>query len=140
MDVGGRGALRFVQGEQELGVELDFLRAHGAKASPPADDVSRDGEEPRARLLRPVAAPQRAKGVQERSLGDVLCLVGIAHVAQHRAVNLAPVPTVDPLEGTIGIHECFMPENSLLKRVSLKPLPSYDDTRRTPRPKRVALS
>ena len=111
MDVGGRGTFRIVEGEEELGVcfELDFLRPLGAEASPPADDVSRDGVEPSARLLRPVAAPQGAERVQKRRLGDILRLVGIAQLAEHRAVDLAPVPPVDPFEGAIGIHESFMP-------------------------------
>jgi hypothetical protein len=48
-----------------------------------------------------VAAPHCAKGVQERGLRDVLGLVGVAHVAQHRPVHLAPVPSVDSLERAI---------------------------------------
>ena len=98
-----------VQREQVLRVELDLLGPLGAKPGAAADDVAGDGEKPRARLLRHVAASHGSKGVQERGLRDVLGLVGIAHVAKHRPVHLAPVPTIDPLERAIRVHECVMP-------------------------------
>ena len=109
MDVLRRRALVVVQREQELRVELDLLRSLGAKLGAAADDVAGDGEEPRSRLLRRVAASHGSKGVQKGGLRDVLGLVGIAYVAEHRPVHLAPVPTVDPLERAIRVHESVMP-------------------------------
>ena len=111
MDVLRRRALFVVQREQELRVELDLLGPLGAKPGAAADNVAGDGQKPRARLLRRVAASHGPKGVQERGLRDILGLVGIAHVAEHRPVHLASVPTIDPLEGAIRVHDCVMPPN-----------------------------
>jgi hypothetical protein len=109
MDVRRGRAVVLVQGEQELRVELDLLRPLATKPGAAADDVTGDGKEPGARLLRRIAAAHRPEGVQERSLRDVLGLIRIAHVAQHRPVYLAPVPTVDPLERAIRVHGLVMP-------------------------------
>ena len=109
MDVLRRRPLIVVQREQVLRVELHLLGPLGAKPGAAADNVAGDGEEPGAGLLRHVAAAHGPKGVQERSLRDILGLVGIAHVAKHRPVHLAPVPTIDPLEGAICVHDCVMP-------------------------------
>jgi hypothetical protein len=82
----------------ELGVELHLRRAQGAGTKAPAADVPRDGEKPRARALGPVAAAERAVGVQERHLRDVLGLVWVAEIAQERAVHARTVRPVQSLE------------------------------------------
>jgi hypothetical protein len=104
-DIRRRRPLRVVQREEQVGVELDLLRTLGAKPRAAANDVAGDGQEPGLGLLRAVTSAHGPEGVQERRLGDVLGFFGIADVAQHRSVHLAPVPAVDPLERAIRVHE-----------------------------------
>jgi len=102
-DVVGRRALA-IRCRDELGVELDLQRPGSARAEPPARGVLGDGQEPGLRLLRLIPAAQRPVGVEEGRLSDVLGLVGISHVPQDEAVDVALVARVKALQVTPGLH------------------------------------
>jgi hypothetical protein len=101
-----------------LGIERDLLGSQGLSLVPPLDDVSRDRHEPGPWLLRLLAPADRAEGVQERDLGDVLGLVRVTHVPEDCAVHIAPVPSIEPFERLIprhqlsvrGAHGVYMPK------------------------------
>ena len=86
-------------------VELDLARSRLLLPEALLDRVARDREEPVRRLSRAHALLERAIGVQERRLRDVL---GVGVVAEHRvrvAVDLravAPVEVVDLARGEVA--------------------------------------
>src|SRR5262249_20724882 len=84
-------------------LEGDLGRTSRRLPEPLATDVVGDRDQPVLRLLRPVALlDERAVGVEEGCLRDVL---GVSGVAQHRegvAIHIPDVPRVHPLEGPVG--------------------------------------
>jgi hypothetical protein len=82
-------------------VELHLLRPPRVGAEALQADVVRDRDEPVERRARVLAPFDRAEGVHERRLGDVL---GVRPVAEHSVrvpVDVRPVPAVQPLEGAV---------------------------------------
>src|SRR4029453_1120675 len=82
--------------------ELDLLRAAGRVAEALPAGVVCDLDQPVVRAMRALAALERAVGVEERRLGDVL---GVALVVEDRervAVNGVDMPTVELFQGELG--------------------------------------
>src|SRR6266511_1236605 len=82
----------------DLPIERDLLGPPRKRLITAAHDVARDCDEPGTRLVGLLAPPDRPKGVHESDLRDVLGLVGISDVPQDRAVYVASVAPVEPLE------------------------------------------
>jgi hypothetical protein len=120
-DLTGSRTVHFGHRDDHLGVESDLLRAPGEIPIAPSADIARNRDEPGPGLLRLFAAANRAEGVQESNLGDVLCFVRIAHITQHGSVDIAPVLAIEPLERSIalkpllkrGAHAPYMPTGDI---------------------------
>src|SRR5207253_6488645 len=78
--------------------ELDLPRAAPRLAEALPADVVGNRDQPVLQLLRPLAALERAVGVQEGRLRRVLGLAGIAQHGERVAVHVAGVAPVDALE------------------------------------------
>jgi len=82
----------------EIVVQHDFERSPRSLAVSLPADVPRDRDQPASRRAWALARPERAEGVQERRLGDVLRLVEVANDAERVPVHVGNVPLVQPLE------------------------------------------
>jgi hypothetical protein len=95
---------RGVVGDERVGevlLERDLVRPPGRLAKPLPADVVRDRDQPVARGRRALAAPVSAVRVQERGLGDVLCVGGVAKDREHIVVHVGDVSPVEALEGAV---------------------------------------
>jgi hypothetical protein len=85
----------------ELVLKLHLVRpARECPVAPPRG-VLCDAEEPGARLLGCMAAPESPIGVEKRTLGDLLRVGSVPDIAKDEAVHLGKVPPVEPLERTV---------------------------------------
>ena len=83
-------------------VELDLLRAARRVAEALPADVVRDLDQPVVRAMRALAALERAVGVEEGRLGDVLGVGLVVEDRERVAVDGVDVPSVELLEGALG--------------------------------------
>src|SRR5262249_37842339 len=97
---------------RRLVVRVDELRAHvvvechfGRAASRLAEalptHVVRDRDQPVLRLLGPLATLERAEGVHERRLRDVLGVGLVSHDREGVAVDVPDVLSIEPLEAPV---------------------------------------
>jgi len=79
-------------------LQHDLDRSSGSLAVSLPAHVLRDRDQPVSGRARALARTERAEGVQERRLGDVLRLVEVANEAERVPVHVGNVPLVQPLE------------------------------------------
>ena len=82
--------------------ELHLRRPGGRLAPPLPDDVLCDRDEPARRVARGVAALERAQGVHERRLGDVLRVGVVPEDRVRVAVDVTDVMPVEVVERSSG--------------------------------------
>jgi hypothetical protein len=102
-DLAGRRDVR-VLGRRcgEALVELHLLRAARRVAEALPADVVGNLDQPVVRAMRALAALERAVGVEEGGLGDVLCVGLVVEDRERVAVDGMDVPPVELLEGALG--------------------------------------
>ena len=106
---------------RDVAVELDLARPRLLLAEALPDQVVRDRDQPVRRLARLLAALERAQGVDERRLGDVLGVGAVAEDGVDVAVDLGRVGAVQLVQLARGAG----PRLRLCATVTL-------DTRKTP--------
>ena len=84
---------------RNVAVEFNFSRTGLLLTEALAHDVVGDGDQPVRGLPRPLAALERAEGVDKRCLGDVLCVGVVAENGVRVAIHLADVVPVEIVEG-----------------------------------------
>jgi hypothetical protein len=92
------GAVVVRGGRREPVVERDLGGTPRLLAEALPAGVARDRQQPAERPLGARAARERAVGVEERGLGDVLGVGGVREPAERVAVDVEPVAAVQPLE------------------------------------------
>ena len=93
-----RGSVVVGLERRDVAVELDLARPGLLLAEPLADQVVRDHDQPVRRLARSLAALERAQGVDERRLSDVLGVRAVAEDCVDVAVDLGRVLAVELIQ------------------------------------------
>jgi hypothetical protein len=83
-------------------VERGLLRTVAGLAPAHPADVVRDRDEPVVWAVRAVASLERAVGVHERRLGDVLRVGRVRQQGERVLVDVARVALVELFEGAVG--------------------------------------